>query len=117
MIKIIWIFLILGASLSADGITPKQFKVEMAKNCEVMMLHEKPEKKSKLIFTSASTGDCVENMGCIRNITQKELESLDEKKRHYAAWKNPIWCKVAYGKKQGWIEQQFLLDVPCKEDE
>lgn len=111
----ILVFLTLGAGLFADGIAPRQFKVEMAKNCEVMMLREKPEKKAKKIFTSASTGDCVENMGCIRNITQKELDSLDENKRHFAEWKNPIWCKVAYGKKQGWIEQQFLQNAPCEE--
>jgi hypothetical protein len=119
MKKVIWVFLALALSLFAEteGISPRQFKIEMAKNCEVMMLREKPERKAKKIFTSASTGDCVENMGCIRNITQKELDSIDEKKRHYLAWQNPVWCKVAYGKKQGWIEQQFLQNVPCEEDE
>ena len=115
MIKMILVFLALGVGLSADSIVPRQFKVEMAKNCQVMMLREKPEKKAKKIFTSASTGDCVENMGCIRNITQKELDSMEESKRHFAEWKNPIWCKVAYGKKQGWVEQQFLQNVPCEE--
>lgn len=118
MIKMILVFLTLGLSLFAEseGITPRQFKIEMAKNCEVMMLREKPERKAKKIFTSASTGDCVENMGCIRNITQKELDSMEESERHFAEWENPIWCKVAYGKKQGWIEQQFLQNVPCEEN-
>ena len=119
MKKVVLVFLALGLSLFAesDGITPRQFKIEMSKNCEVMMLREKPERKAKKIFTSASTGDCVENMGCIRNITQKELDSIEKNKRYYVAWENPVWCKVAYGKKQGWIEQQYVKNEPCEEYE
>lgn len=102
-------------SLADEGIFPSQFKVEMAKNCEILMLRETPEDNASKIFTSASTGDCVQNMGCIRNITQKALDSIEKKKRYFIAWKNPVWCRVAVGKKQGWVLQQFLADKPCEE--
>ena len=113
IIALLWIFSIF--TIAEEGIVPTQFKVELAKKCEIMMLHEKPNKTSKKIFTSASTGGCVQNMGCIRDITQKELDSVDKKKRYFMAWKNPIWCKVAVGKKKGWILKQFLLNEPCEE--
>ena len=114
MKQIVWIFIALSLMSSADGITPSQFKLEMAKDCEVLMLKETPDRKAKRIFTHLSTGDCVDNMGCIREITQRELDGMDETKRNYAAWKHPVWCKVAVGKKQGWVEQQYLKNEPCE---
>lgn len=113
--KLVWLFFvvtILGVS-SDDMITPKQFRVELMKNCEVLMLHNERDKKSKKKHTFASRGDCVQNMGCVRNISQKELESMDETSRDIAEWENPIWCYVGVGKKKGWVEKQFLSTKPC----
>jgi hypothetical protein len=117
MKKLVWIFSIFSLNIfsQADGIMPSQFRIQMAKNCVAVMLSKEAKKESKKIFTAAASGDCVENMGCIRNITQKELDSMDASKRYYAAWKNPVWCKVAYGKKEGWIEEQYLSSEPCKD--
>ena len=115
--QIVWSFFAISLVLFADGITPSQFKLEMAKDCEVLMLKETPDRKAKKIFTHLSTGDCVDNMGCIREITQRELDGMDKTKRNYAAWKNPVWCKVAVGKKKGWVEQQYLKQAPCENNE
>ncbi|PHS38542.1 MAG: hypothetical protein COB07_08305 [Sulfurovum sp.] len=112
--RIIWVFLAVSLAVFAEGITPSQFKLEMAKDCEVLMLKKTPDRKAKIIFTHLSTGDCVDNMGCIREITQRELDGMDETKRNYAAWKHPVWCRVAVGKKQGWVEQQYLKQGPCE---
>ena len=117
MTRIVWSFLAVSLAVFAEGITPSQFKLEMAKNCEVLMLKETPDRKAKKIFTHLSTGDCVDNMGCIRDITQRELDGMDETKRNYAAWKYPVWCKVAVGKKQGWVEQQYLKNEPCENND
>lgn len=114
MKQIVWGFLAVSLVVFAEGITPSHFKLELAKDCEVLMLKETPDRKAKNIFTHLSTGDCVDNMGCIREITQRELDGMDEKKRNYAAWKYPVWCKVSVGKKQGWVEQQFLKQGPCE---
>lgn len=115
MKKIVSICVVCVVSIWADGIKPTQYKLEMAKNCQVLMLSETPDTKAYKQHTSLSTGDCVQNMGCIRGITQKELESADAKKRPYLEWQNPIWCKVSTGKKQGWVQQQFLKEEPCEE--
>lgn len=117
MIQIVWGFLAVSLAVFAEGITPSQFKLEMAKNCEVLMLKETPDRKAKNIFTHLSTGDCVDNLGCIREITQRELDGMDEKKRYYTAWKYPVWCKVAVGKKRGWVEIQYLKNKPCENNE
>ncbi len=115
MKKVIGIFLIVGLNVFADGIMPKQFKIEMPKNCQILMLNVTPERKAKQIHTFSSNGDCVENMGCIRAITQKDLDNTPQKERYYKAWQNPVWCRVSVGKKQGWVEQQFLKSEPCGE--
>ena len=115
MKQILWIFLAVSFGLYADGIYPRQFKVELPKACQVLMLNKTPDRKAKKIFTYASTGDCVENMGCIREITQNELDSMEESKRQYASWKYPVWCKVSVGNKQGWILQQYVKKEPCIE--
>jgi hypothetical protein len=123
MKRILWGFLALSIALFAESeenieyIKPKQFKVDLLKNCEVLMLHEKRDRKSKTTHTFASNGDCVQNMGCIRDITQKELESMDKNKRQFAEWKKPVWCKVSVGSKQGWIQRQYLADKPCGLDQ
>ena len=106
----IQLFLLLNIGLLAreEGIIPKQLKVDLPKKCQVLMLHVAPDRKSKKIVTHASVGDMVENMGCIREITQKELDALPEEKRYYIAWKYPVWCKVAVGKKKGWVLDQYL---------
>lgn len=118
MKRIVQIFLLLSIGLVSDeGILPRQLTVDLPKRCEVLMLHEKPDRKSKLIVTYASYGDKVENMGCIREITQKELDALPEEKRYFAAWKKPVWCRVAVGKKQGWVLQQYLKNEDLEEND
>lgn len=117
MKRIILGILVLSIAHFAEEFTPKQFKLELMKNCEVLMLHEKRDRKSKTTHTFAANGDCVENLGCVRDITEKELENMDKNARRFAEWKNPVWCKVAVGGKQGWVQRQFLADKPCTSDE
>ena len=42
---------------------------------------------------------------------------MDENEQKYAKWKNPVWCKVKAGHKEGWVEEQFLSDKPCGLDQ
>ena len=115
--KLIWLMLIVSIVGVSDEemIEPEQFRVNLIKNCEVLMIHKTRDKTSRKKHTSAAKGDCVENMGCVRDITQKELDDMDDNKRYIAEWENPIWCYVAVGKKKGWVERQFLTDEPCNE--
>ena len=117
MKKIIAFIVLLNIGLVAGdwGIIPRQLTVDLPKRCEVLMLNTERDRKSKKIITHVSVGDKVENMGCIRDITQKELDAAPEEKRHFMAWKYPVWCKVAVGKKQGWVLQQYLRNPDIKE--
>jgi len=108
------IFLTYSLSLMATEIKPVNVTVNLMKNCEVLMLNEKRDKESKLIFTFAGKGDCIQKFECLRNISKKDLDVMEEKKRAYAKWENPVWCKVNADGKVGWVEEQFLSDEPCK---
>lgn len=113
----IWILLALNVSLVAVDVKPVNVTVNLMKNCEVLMLNEKRDKDSKLIFTFAGKGDCIQKFECLRNISQKELDAMDESKRAYAKWKNPVWCRVNADGKEGWVEEQFLSDESCELEE
>ena len=97
-----------------DNIRPSEFTVKLIKNCEVLALSVEPERKAKKIYTNVWTEGCVQNFGCIREVTQKELDAMDETKRSFTAWKYPVWCKVDANGKIGWVRKQFLVDEPCK---
>jgi len=114
MTKIIWILVTLNVSLLANNVKPVNVTVALMKNCEVLMLNEKRDKDSKLIFSFAGKGDCIQKFECLRKISQKELDAMEANKRAYAKWKNPVWCKVNADGKEGWVEEQFLSDEPCK---
>ena len=113
----VFLLLSLGAVAGNEGILPRQLTVDLPKKCEILMLNEKPDRESKKIITHASFGDKVENMGCIREVTQMELDALPEKKRYFTAWKYPVWCRVAVGKKQGWVLQQYLKNEDIEDNE
>ncbi|MDQ7085704.1 MAG: hypothetical protein Q9M36_12680 [Sulfurovum sp.] len=98
----------MGVVAGDEGILPSRLTVDLPKKCQMLMLHTEADEKSKKIATFASVGDVVENMGCIRGITQKDLDKAPEKERYYLAWKHPVWCKVALGSKQGWVQQKYL---------
>ncbi len=117
MKRMIWILLALNVSLVAVDVKPVNVTVNLMKNCEVLMINEKRDKDSKLIFSFAGKGDCIQKFECLRNISQKELDAMDESKRAYAKWKNPVWCRVNADGKEGWVEEQFLSDEPCKLEE
>ena len=117
MKHLVWVFLILQMNLMADEITPVKMRVDLMKNCEVLMLHKEKDKKSNTTHTFTGKGDCVMMYECLRNISQKELDKMDENEQKYAKWKNPVWCKVKAGHKEGWVEQQFLSDNPCGLDQ
>jgi len=103
-------------SLAGDeGILPRQLTVDLPKKCEILMLNVTPDRKAKKIVTHASYGDKVENLGCIREITQKELDETPKEKRYFKAWKYPVWCRVAVGKKKGWVLQQYLKNESLRE--
>ena len=112
-------FLMISVELIAgdEGILPRQLTVDLPKKCEVLMLHVTPGRKARKIVTYASYGDKVENMGCIREVSQKELDALPESKRNYIAWKYPVWCRVAVGTRQGWVLQQYLKNEDLAEDD
>jgi len=57
------LFINIGIQAGDEGILPRQLTVDLLKKC------------SKTMFSTASYGSKVENMGCIRNITQKTLLS------------------------------------------
>ncbi len=118
MRRIIQLFILISMGLVAgdEGILPRQLTVDLPKNCQVLMLHETRDRKSKLIVTHAAYGDKVENMGCIRDITQKKIDETPKEKRYYVAWKYPVWCRVAFGKKEGWVLQQYLKNKDLKEE-
>jgi hypothetical protein len=105
------------ASAGDEGILPRELTVDLPKKCEILRLHTKPDRNSPTKFTNASYGTVVQNMGCIRNITQKELDEAPPKKRYFLAWENPVWCKVAVGDKKGWVLQQYLKNEEIDESE
>ena len=107
----------LGLLAGDEGILPRQLTVDLPKRCQVLMLNVTPDRKSKKIVTYVSNGDKVENMGCIREITQKELDNFSAEKRYYIEWKYPVWCRVAVGIKEGWVLQQHLKNEFLPEDD
>jgi len=112
--RVLYVVSLLFAFLSAEeNIVPRQFKVELIKRCEVLALHKEPNRKSPVVYSSGHSGSCVQNLGCLREITQKELEDMNRTRYNYMAWKYPVWCKVVVGKKRGWVRKQFLADKPC----
>ena len=106
------------SDLLADAnIHPSEFTVKLIKNCEVLALSVEPNRKAKKIYTNVWTEGCVQNLGCMREITQKELDDMNETKRNHMAWKYPVWCKVDADGKRGWVRKQFLVDEPCKQQD
>jgi len=100
-----------------ENISPAQFKVELLTRCEVLGLSKTPDRKATQVYSHAHTGSCVHNLGCMREITQKQLENEhNQTKKDFMAWKYPVWCKVESDGKRGWVRKQFLADKPCKED-
>ena len=116
--KYVLIAHVLFVSLFAnEGITPTQFKVELIKRCEVLGLSKEPNRKASKIYSHGHTGSCVQNLGCVREITQKQLDDEhNQTKRAFLEWKYPVWCKVDSDGKRGWVRKQFLADKPCEED-
>ncbi|WP_373028691.1 hypothetical protein [Sulfurovum sp.] len=115
------LFLLLAlffTSLIADeNIHPSEFTVKLIKKCEVLALSVEPNRKAKKIYTNIWTDGCVQNLGCMREITQKELDEVNGTKRDFMAWKYPVWCKVDADGKRGWVRKQFLVDEPCKQQD
>ncbi len=101
--------------IADENIQPSEFTVKLIKACESLALSEEPNRKAKKIYTRVWTEECVQNLGCLREITQKELEEMNATRRSYMAWKYPVWCKVDADGKRGWVRKQFLSDEPCKQ--
>jgi len=113
IVNLLFIFI-----FAEEGITPAQFKVELIKRCEVLGLSKEPNRKAAKIYSHGHTGSCVQNLGCMREITQKQLDEEDNQtKRAFMEWKYPVWCKVDSDGKRGWIRKQFLADKPCGEND
>ena len=100
-----------------EDIHPSEFTVKLIKNCEVLALSTEPDRKAKKIYTNVWTDGCVQNLGCLREVTRKELDAMDEIQRNHMAWKYPVWCKVDANGKRGWVRKQFLVDEPCKQQD
>lgn len=103
--------------LADENIQPSEFTVKLIKKCEALVLSVEPDRKAKKIYTHIFTEGCVQNLGCLREVTQKELEEMNETKRNHMAWKYPVWCKVDADGKRGWVRKQFLSDEPCKQQD
>jgi hypothetical protein len=119
MKKIVQLFLLLNLGLTAgdEGILPRQLIVDLPKSCQVLMLHVTPDRKAKQIMTHASNGDRVENMGCVREISQSKLDHMSDVRRYYVSWKYPVWCRIAVGEKEGWVLQSNLKNEFYPEDD
>lgn len=113
--KLFWALILFFASLVADdNIHPSEFTVKLIKKCESLALSVEPNRKAKKIYTRVFTDGCVQNLGCMREVTQKELDDMNQTKREHMAWKYPVWCKVDIKGQRGWVRKQFLADEPCK---
>jgi len=103
--------------LADENIQPSEFTVKLIKQCEALVLSVEPSRKAKKIYTRIFTEGCVQNLGCLREVTQKELGEMNATKRNHMAWKYPVWCKVDADGKRGWVRKQFLSDEPCKQQD
>ena len=101
---------VFSSEQASEQVNPATFTVDLAKKCQVLMLHVTADRKSKKISTCASIGDKVVNLGCKREITQEDLDKMPQTQRDYMAWKHPIWCKVAVGNKEGWVQKQYFKE-------
>jgi hypothetical protein len=105
--------LLFGSGLDAyERLEPARFKVKLVQACQLLNLHLEPKRKSKKILTQVAYGDCVENLGCIREIAQRTLEKeTNRTKRDFMAWKFPVWCRVETASGQrGWVLKEYLED-------
>jgi len=101
-----------------ENIVPAKFKVELIKRCEVLGLSKEPNRKASKIYSHAHTGSCVQNLGCMREITQQQLDDEHNRtKKEFMAWKYPVWCRVESDGKHGWVRKQFLADKLCGEND
>ncbi len=75
-----------------ENIHPSEFTVKLIKNCEVLALSVEPDRKAKKIYTNIWTNGCVQNLGCIREVTQKELDALPENEKRFYGMEIP--CMV-----------------------
>jgi len=115
---LVMVALLFSGLLADEGIVPAQFKVELIKRCEVLGLSKEPNRKASKIYSHGHTGSCVQNLGCMREITQKQLDEEENlTKRSFMEWKYPVWCKVDSDGKRGWVRKQFLADKPCGEND
>ncbi len=101
--------------MAEEQIQPREFTVKLIKRCESLALSVEPNRKAKKIYTRVWTEECVQNLGCLREVTQKELDEMNATRRSYMAWKYPVWCKVDADGQRGWVRKQFLSDEPCKQ--
>jgi len=110
--------LLFSTVIAEESITPAQFKVELIKRCEVLGLSKEPNRKASKVYSHAHTSSCVQNLGCVRDVTQQELDAEhNQTKRDFMEWKYPVWCKVDSDGKRGWVRKQFLADKPCGEND
>ena len=103
--------------LADDKIQPSEFTVKLIKKCEALALSVEPNRKAKKINIHTFTEGCVQNLDCLREVTQKELDEMNATTRNHMAWKYPVWCKVDANGKRGWVRKQFLSDEPCKQQD
>ena len=73
--------------LADDKIQPSEFTVKLIKKCEALALSVEPNRKAEKIYTRVWTEGCVQNLGCLREVTQKELDEMNTTKRNHMAWK------------------------------
>lgn len=98
------------ALATADG--PDFYKVQGAPNGNGLPLRATPD-ASTPSGNIPSNATCVRNLGCQGGLTLQEFTSLSEEEKVQRLAANPRWCKVAYQGQTGWVQGQYLVEVPC----
>jgi hypothetical protein len=94
---------------SADADGPDYWRVFRVAPDDVLWMHSKPDYLSPQIGRLPFNTRCIKTIECTGNISFTEFMKLSPQQQKQLKYRTR-WCKVRYGKKEGWVNANFLRE-------
>ena len=100
----------LSFSLSnADADGPDYWRVFRVAPDDVLWMHPEPNYLSSQIGYLPYNARCIQTIECTANISFSEFMKLSPEQQKQLKYRTR-WCKVRYGKTEGWVNANFLRE-------
>jgi hypothetical protein len=107
------LFIAISPSSYAEADGPDFWRLRDVPENDVLNLRLYADFRAPKIAEIPHDAECIRNMGCKGGLSYREFTTLSDAEKQRVLKQRPLWCRVSYQGRVGWVAGRYLQESSC----